>query len=79
MNNKPRILIMGATGQVGKQVIPHLAANQNVETVAAARSPEKAQGIGVPVVYLDVDKPETIAPALEGVGRAFMVTATPST
>ncbi len=38
------------------------------------RSPEKAHGIGVHVVYLDLDKPETIAPALEGVDRAFMVT-----
>jgi len=74
MNDKPRILVTGATGQVGKQVIPHLAANKNVETVAAVRSPEKAQGIGVHVVYLDLDKPETIAPALEGVDRAFMVT-----
>ena len=74
MNGKPRILIMGATGQVGKQVTSHLVANQNLETVAAVRSPEKAQGIGIPVVYLDLDKPETIAPALDGVDRAFMLT-----
>jgi uncharacterized protein YbjT (DUF2867 family) len=38
------------------------------------RSPEKAQGIGIPVVYLDLDKPETIAPALDGVDCAFMLT-----
>ena len=74
MNHKPRILVMGATGQVGQQVIPHLAANQEVETVAAVRSPEKAKDIGVPIVYLDLDKPATIAPALEGVDRVFMVT-----
>jgi uncharacterized protein YbjT (DUF2867 family) len=73
MNEKPRILIMGATGQVGKQVIPLLAAKSEPETVAAVRSPEKAQGIGVPVVCLDLDKPETIAPALDGVDRAFML------
>jgi len=65
MNHKPRILVTGATGQ-GKQVIPHLAANKNLEHVAALRSPKKAQGIGVHVVCLDLDKPETVAPALEG-------------
>jgi uncharacterized protein YbjT (DUF2867 family) len=30
--------------------------------------------LGIPVVYLDLDKPETIAPALEGIERVFMVT-----
>ena len=73
-SNKPKILILGATGQVGKGVIPHLTGNPNVQVVAAARSPEKAKNLGVPVVYLDLDKPETIAPALEGIERVFMVT-----
>src|SRR5258708_1492337 len=74
MNDKPRILVMGAAGQGGKKVIPPLAANQDVTTSAAVRSPEKAQGIGIPVVYLDLDKPETIAAGLDGVDRAFMLT-----
>jgi uncharacterized protein YbjT (DUF2867 family) len=42
--------------------------------LAAARSPEKAKELGVPVVYLDLDKPESIAPALEGIDRAFLAT-----
>ena len=65
---------MGATGQVGKGVIPNLIANPKVQVIAAARSPEKASSLGIPVVYLDLDKPETIAPALEGIERVFMVT-----
>ena len=73
-NTKPRILVMGATGQVGKGVIPNLIANPKVQVIAAARSPEKASSLGIPVVYLDLDKPETIAPALEGIERVFMVT-----
>jgi uncharacterized protein YbjT (DUF2867 family) len=68
-NTKPRILVMGATGQVGKGVIPNLIANPKVQVIAAARSPEKASSLGIPVVYLD--KPETIAPALEGIERVL--------
>jgi NAD(P)H dehydrogenase (quinone) len=64
-NNKPKILVLGATGQVGKNVISHLLANDKVEVIAAARSPEKGQDLGVPVVYLDLDKPESIAPTLK--------------
>ena len=74
MGTKPRILITGATGQVGAGVIPHLKANPTVEVVAAARTPEKAKSLGVPVVHLDLDKPETIASALEGVDRALLIT-----
>src|SRR5260370_1651249 len=74
MPNKPKILVQGATGQVGKNVIPHLFANDKVEVLAAARSPEKAKELGVPVVYLDLDKPDSIASALEGIDRAFLAT-----
>jgi uncharacterized protein YbjT (DUF2867 family) len=61
---KPKIVIMGATGQVGGAVIPYLAANPAVEILAASRSSEKASRLGVPIAPLDLDKPETIAPAL---------------
>ena len=73
-NNKPKILVLGATGQVGKGVIHQLMANRNVEVIAAARSPEKAKDLGVPVVYLDLDKPESITPALKGIDRGFLAT-----
>jgi uncharacterized protein YbjT (DUF2867 family) len=46
-NNKPKILMLGATGQVGKNVISPLIANDKVEVIAAARSPEKAKDLGV--------------------------------
>ena len=51
MSNKPKILITGATGQVGAGVIPHLAGNTSVQVVAAARSPEKAKHLGMAPVY----------------------------
>ncbi|MEI9999425.1 MAG: SDR family oxidoreductase [Verrucomicrobiota bacterium] len=71
---RPRILVLGATGQVGKGVVDNLKNHPEVEVVAAARSPEKASGLGVPAVYLDLDKPESIAPALAGVDRIFVLT-----
>ena len=74
INEKPKILILGATGQVGKAVIPYLVANPSVQVIAAARTPAKAGNLGIPVVYLDLDKPETIVSALAGIERVFMVT-----
>jgi uncharacterized protein YbjT (DUF2867 family) len=73
-NIKPKILVMGATGQVGGAVLPYLATNPAVEILGASRSPKKASHLGVTAAYLDLDKPETIAPALEGIERVFMVT-----
>jgi len=74
MNNKPRVLVMGATGQVGGSVASLLAREPQLEVVAAARNPAKASYLGVPVVLLDLDKIETFAPALEGIDRLFMAT-----
>jgi NAD(P)H dehydrogenase (quinone) len=71
---KPKILITGATGQVGAGVIPHLMAVPGVEVVAAARTPAKAKHLGVSVVHLDLDKPETMEAALKGVDRALLIT-----
>jgi uncharacterized protein YbjT (DUF2867 family) len=46
MTTKPKILVFGATGQVGGAVLPHLKANPSVEVTAAARNPEKAAYLG---------------------------------
>jgi hypothetical protein len=35
---------------------PENIANPNVEAIAAARNPEKTANLGLPVVYLDLDK-----------------------
>jgi len=74
MNNKPRVLVMGATGQVGGSVASLLAREPQLEVVAAARNPAKASHLGVPVVFLDLDKIETFPRALEGIDRLFMAT-----
>jgi len=47
-SSKRKILVTGATGQTGRAVVRVLAGASDVEVVAAARSPEKAMGLGVP-------------------------------
>jgi NAD(P)H dehydrogenase (quinone) len=71
---KRKILVTGATGQTGGAVVGLLAGASDVEVIAGARTPEKAKGLGVPVVLLDYDRGATLAPALKGIDSVFMVT-----
>jgi len=72
--HKPRILVLGATGQVGGALVDLLEKDESVDVIAAARNPDKAKHLGVSSVYLDLDKIETFAPALENIDRVFMAT-----
>lgn len=77
MMNKPNILILGATGKVGGAVVDQLKDNRDVNVIAATRSSEKAKTFknkGIDSVILDLDRPETIAPALENIDRALLLT-----
>ena len=74
MNSKARVLVLGATGQVGGALVPLLVADQSIEVVAAARTPKKAEHLGVEVVEFDLDRIETFAPALANIDRIFMAT-----
>lgn len=73
----PKILVTGATGQVGSKTIDFLLLNKEVEIVAAVRSPEKAAPFtarGIATVILDFDDEQTHLPALKCIDRIFMVT-----
>ncbi len=63
------ILVMGATGNVGSQVVKQLdAVGANVR--AAVRSPLKAEALksdNVSLTEFDTDKPETIEAAFQGI------------
>jgi NAD(P)H dehydrogenase (quinone) len=74
MTAKTRILVMGATGQVGGALIPLLTSNPDLEVVAAIRNPAKAVHFTGPKVHLDLDDFASFAPALEGIDRIFMAT-----
>lgn len=73
----PRILITGATGQVGNKTIEFLKNNNQVEIIAAVRNTEKARQFkrkGIDTVLFDFDDELTHAEALKNVDRVLIVT-----
>ena len=74
---QPRILVLGATGKVGREVVRLLAEANDVQIVVGVRSPEKTQSFqsqGIEVRSLDLDRQETLAPALKNIDRALLLT-----
>jgi uncharacterized protein YbjT (DUF2867 family) len=69
------ILITGATGNIGKELIPMLLASGQAIRVLV-RDPRKVAHLDACVERAvgDLDKPETIVPAVKGVERLFLVT-----
>jgi uncharacterized protein YbjT (DUF2867 family) len=72
------ILITGATGTVGSEVVKQLSAKgENIIVKAAARSAtdNTFENLNrVQVVQLDYDKPDRLAVALKGVDKLFLLT-----
>ena len=79
---KPRILIIGSTGRIGRRVISEIAKVDAVEAVFSSRTLEQVEAWhndGKEAVFLDLDRPETFPEALTGVDRLFLATGgTPS-
>jgi uncharacterized protein YbjT (DUF2867 family) len=70
------ILIPGATGPVGSEVVKRLSA-EGVQVRAVTRNPEKADIIRLPQVEAvkgDFEDADSIRRACSGVDRAFLVT-----
>ena len=69
-----RILVVGATGTVGSQLVTQL--DQRGEKVrAATREPAAARrrlNGAAELVKFDFERPETFAPALDGADRVFL-------
>ncbi|MEU2979917.1 SDR family oxidoreductase [Streptomyces hirsutus] len=77
------IVVTGATGQLGRQVIEHLLLRgvPAAQVVAAARTPAKAAGLaalGVEVRTADYDRPETLSAAFAGADKVLLVSSTGS-
>ncbi len=70
------ILVTGATGTIGTEVVKLLLA-QGEKVRVLARDPQKAAklGAGVDVVQGDLDKPETLPAAFQGVTKLFLLAA----
>lgn len=74
---QPKILVLGATGKVGRTVAQLLAESGEVRVITGVRSPEKAQYFqeqGIEIRHLDLDRQETLRPALERIDRALLLT-----
>jgi uncharacterized protein YbjT (DUF2867 family) len=76
MADTGRILITGATGNVGSAVLDNLGTT-DVGLRALAHDESKARSLrdrGVEAIVGDFLEPETLSPALEGVGTVLLVT-----
>lgn len=71
------ILVTGATGTIGSQVVKALRGSAGVNVRAAARSRDKARGLegdGSTTVDFDYERPDLVAKAVEGVDKIFLAT-----
>ncbi|RYH04500.1 SDR family oxidoreductase [Salipiger sp. IMCC34102] len=68
------LAITGATGQLGRLVLQKLR-DRGAQTpvVALVRDTEKAQDLSVETRHFDYDKPDTLAPALDGVDTLLLI------
>jgi uncharacterized protein YbjT (DUF2867 family) len=76
MSNASKILITGATGNTGSGLVPALR-SAGVDVRAFVRDESKAQPLkdmGVEIVVGDLDQPQTIDPAVEGVDKIYLLT-----
>jgi len=77
-----RILVTGAGGRVGKEVVAHLAAKGNIFIRAGCRRPDRSEFLKTlgahEVVALDYAEPSTFQSALEGVTAIFSSSPDPS-
>lgn len=75
------ILVTGATGTVGNEVVKQLLAakgqrEEDIIVKAAARSAndDTFRNLGVQIAQLDYNKPDTLSTALRGVNKVFLLT-----
>jgi NAD(P)H dehydrogenase (quinone) len=75
-NQHPTILVLGASGTIGQQVVKELE-GKSVNLRIASRKQEvvkQRRNEGKDYVFLDLDDPGTFALALAGVDRVFLLT-----
>ncbi len=72
------ILVSGATGNVGKELVGFLL-DKSAKIRVLVRDPKKAAHWGnrVEIVVGDLDQPETLIPAMQGVEKLYFVTPEP--
>jgi NAD(P)H dehydrogenase (quinone) len=75
--NRPNVLVLGATGQLGSRIAEGLRKNDSVSLTVTSRKkdqlPKLKEKYGH-AVYLDLDDPRTFGDALKGIERLFLLT-----
>ncbi len=77
-NGKPVVLVLGATGQLGKLIADNLKKNDTIALRVTSRKQEqlpKLKETYENAVYLDLDDPRTFTEALKEVERLFLLTS----
>jgi len=72
--NKKLIAVVGATGQQGGAVVRALQAGNQFKVRALTRNPAKHRELADEVIQADLNRPETLKPALAGAHGVFLVT-----
>lgn len=77
MSDRLKVLVIGASGQIGQQVCRGLLA-RNIAVRGLSHSPagaDRIAALGVQdIVRADLGDPESLAPAFEGVDRVMLIT-----
>lgn len=73
-NDKHLIAVIGASGLQGGGVVRALKASGNFKVRALTRDPSKHRNLADEVVQADLNRPETLKAAFEGVHGVFLVT-----
>ena len=73
-NDRKLIAVIGATGQQGGAVVRALQASGQFKVRALTRNPGRHRELAEEVVEADLDSPETLNAAFEGVHGVFLVT-----
>jgi uncharacterized protein YbjT (DUF2867 family) len=73
-NDRRLIAVIGATGQQGGGVVRALQASSQFKVRALTRDPGKHRALAEEVVLAELDRPETLEPALAGAHGVFLVT-----
>jgi uncharacterized protein YbjT (DUF2867 family) len=74
MSTKKRIAVFGARGHQGGGVVRALQAGGQFKVRAVTRNPGKHRELADEVVEADLNRPETLKAAFEGVHGVFLVT-----
>jgi uncharacterized protein YbjT (DUF2867 family) len=77
MSDKPKVLVMGVTGQLGGLISEMLREEKAVDLIVTSRRKEQVEELKAKfgeAVFMDLDEPRSFPAAFSGVERIFLLT-----